>query len=898
MTCVILLDYKVIIHYIFYVIITNISNIKMQNINNIRSSFLNFFKQNNHNIISSSSLVPSNDPTLMFTNAGMVQFKNFFTGVEKPAYNRAATSQKCVRAGGKHNDLDNVGFTARHHTFFEMLGNFSFGDYFKEEAILLAWKFITEELALDKQRLYFTVFESDDEAYNLWQKISGASSDRIIRIATNDNFWSMGDTGPCGPCSEIFYDHGEHIFGGLPGTKDQDGDRFTEIWNLVFMQYEQLLDSRINLPKPSIDTGMWLERIAAVVQNVHNNYDTDLFKSIIGNTESITKVKQTPENISSYRIIADHLRAISFLIADGVMPANDGRGYVLRRIMRRAMRHAHNLGAREPLMHLLVPALIEEMGEAYPELVRAKSLTTNILEQEEIKFRETLDKGLKLLDLELNTLGEGKVLKGSVAFKLYDTYGFPLDLTRDILRSKDKTIDEAEFDQNMQEQKVKARAAWAGSGEEATNKLWYELTDVFGKTEFLGYNLTKAKGKVIAIVKDNNIVASYDGADEFMLITNQTPFYGESGGQIGDIGVICNDKVALQVINTKKYLDLHIHIVRLTNGTINKDDELNLEVDIVYRNKIRSNHSATHILHAVLREVLGNHVVQKGSLVAHDRLRFDISHPKAITAMELNLIEEKVNAVIRSNRSANTVLMDSEAAIKAGAMALFGEKYAEEVRVVKLGDSIELCGGLHVNSTGDIGMFKIVTESAIASGIRRIEAVTGYDAILYIQNHEKILSQISEILKSTLNDIPEKINQILDERRKLQKQLTEFKSSSINFDDLQRNASIINSINFIYKLIDDIDPKQLRGAAENLKKQAVNTIIVLATVSCGKVSLIITVSDGLTAKYQACELAKVASMVLNGNGGGRDDLAQAGGPEISKIDDSIAAIKDFIKKIK
>jgi alanyl-tRNA synthetase len=711
--------------------------------NHIRSEFINYFVKNDHTEVHASSLIPHNDPSLMFVNSGMVQFKNVFTGLEIRDYNRATSSQKSVRAGGKHNDLENVGYTARHHTFFEMLGNFSFGDYFKEKAIFYAWDLLTKNFALDKNKLYVTVYHTDDEALNLWKKIAALPDERIIRITTNDNFWSMGDTGPCGPCSEIFYDHGPHIPGGLPGTPEQDGDRYIEIWNMVFMQFEQVdKETRLELPKKSIDTGMGLERIAAVLQGVHDNYDIDLFKELIATSEELTKSKAEGSAKFSHRVIADHLRSSAFLIADGVMPSNEGRGYVLRRIMRRAMRHVHILGAKEPLMYRLLPTLVSLMGEAYPELKRAEDFISAIFKQEEERFRTTLDRGLKLVEEETTHIQSGGVFSGDVAFKLYDTYGFPLDLTEDILKSKNISIDHDEFRNKMNEQKDRARKAWSGSGEAKTDSLWFDIQSAHGATEFLGYSITEAQATALDLIVDKKSIESInEHGTPFILIANQTPFYGESGGQMGDIGTIILDHAHIKVTDTKKHLgNIHAHYCILEKGSINKGDIVTLKIDIVHRNNIRANHSATHILHAVLRETLGKHISQKGSLVAEHRLRFDISHPSSITQEQKILIEDKVNHIIMQNSEVKTVLMSTEDAITQGAMALFGEKYDSEVRVVSMGPrqhsddqeySIELCGGTHVKRTGDIGAFKIVSESAIAAGIRRIEAVTGHYVIDY-----------------------------------------------------------------------------------------------------------------------------------------------------------------------
>jgi alanyl-tRNA synthetase len=875
------------------------------NVNQIRKAFLEFFAKNNHTIVPSSPLVPHNDPTLMFTNSGMVQFKNVFTGEDKRAYTRASTSQKCVRAGGKHNDLDNVGYTARHHTFFEMLGNFSFGDYFKEHAIEYAWKFLTEEVKLPKDKLYVTVYHTDDEAFNLWKKIASLSDDRIIRIPTNDNFWSMGDTGPCGPCSEIFFDHGPGVWGGLPGTPEGDGDRYIEIWNLVFMQFEQLASGeRIALPKPSIDTGMGLERIAAVLQHVHDNYEIDLFRALINASESLTGVKAAGEHHASHKVIADHLRSSSFLVADGVLPSNEGRGYVLRRIMRRAMRHAHQLGSKEPLMYRLVPALTSEMGDAYPELKRAEKLITEVLKQEEERFKDTLGRGLKLLEQEAAPLKAGDSLKGDVAFKLYDTYGFPLDLTKDILRNKNISVDDAGFEVSMKEQKDKARAAWAGSGEKATDTVWFDIINEFGSTEFLGYELENAQGQVIGLVVDGKRVdAVKEIGKEFSVITNQTPFYGESGGQMGDTGEIFNKEkgLKLSVKDTKKYLKgLHVHVSQLEQGSIKVGDAVNLHVSIDHRTKLRANHSATHLLHAVLRKTLGEHVTQKGSLVAHDKLRFDISHPKAISIDEITAIEKQVNKLIYQNSEVATKLMSTEKAIEGGAMALFGEKYDDEVRVVTMGIhadgdfSIELCGGTHVKRTGDIGLFKIVSESAISAGVRRIEAVTQEAAVEFVQEQESFLREASDILKVKKSEIADRLKALLEERKKLEKALNEAKKSAAlgSKEDLSSQIEKIGEINFLCKTMNDVPAKDLRNIAEGLIKQIGSGVVTLFTEAEGKVSVVTAVSPDLSGKFNAADLVRDIAAALGGSGGGgKPELAQAGGNDASKIGEAVEQVK-------
>lgn len=874
----------------------------MFSVNEIRSAFLQFFKQNGHHVVPSCSLVPHNDPTLMFVNAGMVQFKNVFTGTENLAFNRAVSSQKCVRAGGKHNDLDNVGYTARHHTFFEMLGNFSFGDYFKKEAIDLSWKFLTEELHIPKEKLYVTVYHTDDEAYQLWQELAGLPKERIIKISSNDNFWSMGDTGPCGPCSEIFYDHGEDIAGGLPGSPDEDGDRFIEIWNLVFMQYEQLENGeRIDLPKPSIDTGMGLERIAAVLQHVHNNYDIDLFRNLIVASEAASGVAAIGSALVSHRVIADHLRSSCFLVADGVMPSNEGRGYVLRRIMRRAMRHAHQLGCKEPLMYRLVPALIAEMGKAYPELVRAEKLIVETLKLEEERFKETLGRGLKLLDTELATLQPGQKLPGETAFKLYDTYGFPFDLTCDILRQKGLEVDKEGFDIAMEKQRALARAAWVGSGGKATDAIWFELREAAGSTEFLGYDLHAAQGKIVALVAEGEKLTEAKAGQEVFILTNQTPFYAESGGQAGDQGVISiNREILASVIDTKKFAgSLHAHLAIL-QAPLKLGDVVTLEVSEERRAKLRANHSATHLLHAVLQNILGEHVTQKGSLVEEDRLRFDISHNKALSKEEIRTIETTVNALIRNNTTVSTVLMTPEQAIAEGAMALFGEKYGDEVRVVTMGHdgtmsvSTELCGGTHVNRTGDIGCFKIISEGAIAAGIRRIEALTGQMAFDYLVSQEQAIQAIASLLKSPPAEIETRIAGLLEERKRLEKALTEAKKAALTggTNDVASDKETINGIAFLGKILADVPAKELRPIVETFKKKLGSGVVAVISVVEGKASLVTAVSDDLTNTIDAVTLVKVGAEALGGSGGGgKKDMAQAGGPLGDQAQQALENIK-------
>lgn len=871
----------------------------MQTVNQIREAFLSYFERNNHARVASSPLVPHNDPTLMFTNAGMVPFKNVFTGNETRDYTRATSSQKCVRAGGKHNDLDNVGYTARHHTFFEMLGNFSFGNYFKEEAIQFAWEFIAKELGLPSDKLLVTVYHTDDVAFDLWKKISNLPEERIIRITTNDNFWAMGDTGPCGPCSEIFYDHGETIPGGPPGSENEDGDRFVEIWNLVFMQYEQITpNERVDLPKPSIDTGMGLERMAAVLQGVHSNYETDLFQTLIQISQELANNKEEA-HIASHRVIADHLRASAFLLADGVMPSNEGRGYVLRRIMRRAMRHAHQLGCKAPLMHQLVPTLVNEMGAAFPELSRAESLISEMLKLEEERFKETLDRGLKLLDNETESLSSGDKLKGETAFKLYDTYGFPLDLTTDILRNRNITVDEDGFNTAMDEQKARAKAAWKGSGEATTDEIWFELANNHGSTEFLGYDTQEAQGNIVAIIKEGNTIETASKGETVSILLNQTPFYGESGGQEGDQGKLSHTKGAANITDTQKALgQLHIHVATIEEGNLSVGDEVTATVNIARRQKLRNNHSATHLLHAVLRNVLGDHVTQKGSLVAEDKLRFDISHPKAVTKEELQQIETLTNELVRQNTDVGTKLMEPEDAIKQGAMALFGEKYGEEVRVVNMGQknySIELCGGTHVQRTGEIGLFKITSESAIAAGIRRIEALTGEEALTYINQNEIRLFTIADQLKTSPEELEERINSIQNERKKLEKELSQARKAAAMGSNNEVKTETINGINFIGQPFDGIPPKDLRGLVEDMKKKVTSGIVVAAGNFEGKASIIVAVTDDLTEQHPAPSLVQIGSEVAGGKGGGgKANFAQAGGPDGSKCNEIIDAIKDAL----
>lgn len=882
----------------------------MSGVNEIRSAFLDYFRKEGHEVVASSPLVPRNDPTLMFTNAGMVQFKNVFTGLESRPYSRAATSQKCVRAGGKHNDLDNVGYTARHHTFFEMLGNFSFGDYFKERAIELAWNLITREFGIAKDRLLVTVYHTDDAAAGFWKKIAGLPEDRIIRIATSDNFWAMGDTGPCGPCSEIFYDHGADIRGGPPGSADEDGDRFIEIWNLVFMQFEQVTKAeRIELPRPSIDTGMGLERIAAVLQGEHDNYDIDLFKALIRASEEATGVKAEGKNRASHRVIADHLRASSFLIADGVLPSNEGRGYVLRRIMRRAMRHAQLLGAREPLMWRLVPALVREMGQAYPELVRGQPLISETLKLEETRFRKTLARGLGLLADATETLGSGDRLDGETAFKLYDTYGFPLDLTQDALRPRGVSVDLEGFDAAMERQKAEARKSWAGSGDAATETVWFAVREKAGATEFLGYDTEQAEGIVQALVRDGAAVESAVVGETVGVVVNQTPFYGESGGQMGDTGVISGEGFAIDVTDTQKKGDrLFVHFGKVTKGTVKTGEAVELKVDHIRRTRLRSNHSATHLVHEALREVLGTHVAQKGSLVAPERLRFDFSHPKPISAEELERVEAMANEIVVQNGPVTTRLMSVDDAIAEGAMALFGEKYGDEVRVVSMGTgvagdkagkpySVELCGGTHVGATGDIGLVRLVSEGAVAAGVRRIEALTGEAARKHLDEQDRRLKAVAATLKISPADVPARVEALLDERKKLEKDLTEARKKLALGDrspaGVPAENETIAGVGFLGKAVSGVAPKDLKPLADAGKKSLGSGVVVF--VGAGednKASVVVGVTDDLTGRFSAVDLVRVASAALGGQGGGgRPDMAQAGGPDASKAENAIAAVK-------
>jgi alanyl-tRNA synthetase len=876
----------------------------MQTTNDIRAAFLGYFAAHGHEIVPSSPLVPHNDPTLMFTNAGMVQFKNIFTGNETRDYTRAASSQKCVRAGGKHNDLENVGYTARHHTFFEMLGNFSFGDYFKDLAIELAWNLVTKEFGLPVEKLLVTVYAEDDEAFRLWRKIAGLPESKILKIPTSDNFWSMGETGPCGPCSEIFYDHGDHIPGGPPGSADQEGDRFIEIWNLVFMQFEQVsADRRIDLPKPSIDTGMGLERIAATLQGTHDNYRTDLFRALIGASAEAAGVPAEGDHNVSHRVIADHLRASAFLLADGVLPANEGRGYVLRRIMRRAMRHAHQMGCEKPLMWRLVPALVAQMGQAFPDLIRAQALITETLELEETRFKRTLDRGLRLLEEETEKLGSDGQLSGDVAFKLYDTFGFPLDLTQDALRAKGLTVDIAGFNKSMERQRADARKAWAGSGEAATEQIWFEIRENVGATEFLGYESEQADGVVQAIIVDGVRVAEVKSGTEAAIVVNQTPFYGESGGQEGDTGTVFSASGAeFKVSDTQKKLEVQVHLGTMSEGVIKVGDEVHLTVDGMRRVGLRAHHSATHLLHAALRRRLGEHVTQKGSLVAEDRLRFDISHPKPLEPDELATIEADVNRQIRLNRDVRTRLMTPDEAIRHGALALFGEKYGDEVRVVSMGGkddeyfSTELCGGTHVRRTGDIGQLKLTGESAVAAGVRRIEAVAADAADDLIAEERRALTEAARLLNVPARDLPARLTQLLKERKALERDLTETRRM-LATGGAGGGSEIkqINGIKFAGRSLDGVPPKDLKNLADDLKRQVGTGVVALITVNEGKASLVVGVTEDLTQSVSAVDLVRAGSAAVGGKGGGgRPDMAQAGGPDGAKAGEALAAIESIL----
>jgi len=882
----------------------------MTSTNDIRRSFLDYFAKAGHTAVPSAPLVPHNDPTLMFVNAGMVPFKNVFTGLETRGYSTATSSQKCVRAGGKHNDLDNVGYTARHHTFFEMLGNFSFGDYFKEQAITHAWTLLTKDWGLDPNRLTATVYHTDDEAFALWKKIAGLPEERIIRIPTKDNFWAMGDSGPCGPCSEIFYDHGDHIWGGPPGSPEEDGDRFVEIWNLVFMQYEQEANEIVrDLPRPSIDTGMGLERIAAVMQGVTDNYDTDTFKALIAESGALTKTDTAGEHKASHRVIADHLRSSGFLIADGVLPANEGRGYVLRRIMRRAMRHAHIIGAKDPLMYRLVGGLVSEMGGAYPELVRAQPLIEETLLREETRFRKTLENGLKLLDEATAGMAEGATLPGATAFKLYDTYGFPYDLTEDALRGQGLLVDRAGFDAAMAGQKAAARAAWKGSGDKASEEVWYDVAESEGGTEFTGYTSTKGEGQVVALVKDGARVDSASAGETVTILTNQTPFYGESGGQMGDIGAISTlEGLSAEVTDTSKPLGrLHGHKATVKAGSVKVGDTVQLVVDVDHRDRVRANHSATHLLHAALRNRLGGHVTQKGSLVAPDRLRFDFSHPEALTPVQIAQVEADVNAQIRHNDEVTTRLMTPDDAVAAGAMALFGEKYGEEVRVLSMGQtdensySVELCGGTHVRATGDIALFKIISESAVSSGIRRIEALTGEAARLWLADRDERLKQAAAALKTAPDDVPARIAALVEQTRKLERELADAKKALAlggGGSAAAAGPEQVGAVSFLGQVINGLDPKELRGLVDGNKTTLGSGVSAIVAVMDGRATIAVGVTDDLAGAISAVDLVRAGVEALGGKGGGgRPDMAQGGGPEGDKASEAIEAVKAALLKV-
>ena len=884
----------------------------MASLNDIRSTYLDFFEKNDHRRVESSPLVPRNDPTLMFTNSGMVQFKNLFTGAEHRDYVRATTSQKCVRAGGKHNDLDNVGYTARHHTFFEMLGNFSFGDYFKEQAIPYAWELLTKGFGLPKEKLLVTVYHDDEQAADLWKKVAGLGDDRIIRIATSDNFWMMGPTGPCGPCSEIFYDHGPSIAGGPPGSPDEDGDRFIEIWNLVFMQYEQHEDgSRTPLPRPSIDTGMGLERVGAVLQGKHDNYDTDLMRALIEAAAHATNADPDGPGKVHCRVIADHLRSTSFLIADGVLPSNEGRGYVLRRIMRRAMRHAHLLGAQDPVMWRLVPALVTQMGQAFPELVRARALIEETLQSEETRFKTTLDRGLRLLDDELDRLPEGGPLPGETAFRLYDTYGFPLDLTQDALREKGRTVDVSGFETAMAEQKKRARAAWAGSGEAAEDGLWLTLAERFGATEFLGYDTESAEGQIIAILRDGQEVDAAEAGETVQLILNQTPFYAESGGQTGDAGILRTDSGKAAVTDTRKRAGLFVHEAKIAEGRLTRGAGAELAVDHDRRGAIRGNHSATHLLHEALRRRLGDHVAQRGSLVAPDRLRFDFTHPAAMTAEDIATVEAEVNAYVRQNTPVETRIMTPNDAEGLGARALFGEKYGEEVRVVAMGTrpgsgmgprgetySLELCGGTHVARTGDIGAFKLVSEAASSSGVRRVEALTGQAAFAHVAAEEAALSEIAGLLRARPEELADRVRALLDERKALTGEVADLRRKLALAGPAAAEAGpeTVKGVPFLAQSLSGVSGKDLRGLIDEHKSRLKSGVVLLVADTGDKAAVAAGVTPDLTGRISAVDLVRVAAEAMGGKGGGgRPDMAQAGGADPSRAPEAIAAARALLE---
>jgi alanyl-tRNA synthetase len=880
----------------------------MTSSNDIRATFLDYFRRNGHEVVESSPLVPRNDPTLMFANSGMVQFKNVFTGQEKRPYVRAATAQKCVRAGGKHNDLDNVGYTARHHTFFEMLGNFSFGDYFKEQAIAHAWELITRDFGLAQDRLLVTVFSEDEEAASLWRKIASLPEERIIRIATSDNFWRMGDTGPCGPCSEIFYDHGPGIPGGPPGSEDADGDRFVEIWNLVFMQYEEgPPGTRVPLPRPSIDTGMGLERFAAILQDVHDNYDTDTLRALIVASAEATGQGPDGPHKASHRVVADHLRAGTFLIADGVLPSNEGRGYVLRRILRRAMRHAHMMGAREPLLHRLVPALSRQMGAAYPEILRAEALVTETMRLEETRFRNLLERGLGLLEAESAKLGDRGVLRGDIAFRLYDTYGFPLDLTQDALRGEGKTVDVAGFEAAMAEQRRRARAAWAGSGEAATETVWFDLKEKAGATEFLGYSTETAEAEILAVVAGGGVVERAGPGTEVAVVLNQTPFYAESGGQVGDAGLIsAGEACRIIVRDTQKKLgDLFVHLGVVAHGEARAGLPVQAEVDHARRTAIRAHHSATHLLHEALRRRLGDHVAQKGSLNAPDRLRFDVSHPAPMSDGDLGWVEAEVNARIRENAEVMTRLMTPDQAVAAGAMALFGEKYGEEVRVVGMGHdatgqakggiySLELCGGTHVRRTGDIGLFRIVSEGAVSAGVRRVEAVTGEAAMKLMEERDRQLNEAAAALKVRPSELPERVAVLLDERRRLEREVAELRRK-LATGGAAAEVETVAGLRIALREVGEVPARDLKGLAEAILKGGTADIAALVSTEGGKVSIVVGLGAAAKGRADAVTLARAAAAAVGGKGGGgRPEMAQAGGPDAARAAEALAAVRETL----
>lgn len=883
----------------------------MASLNDIRSTFLDFFRRNDHQVVASSPLVPRNDPTLMFANSGMVQFKNCFTGVETRDYKRATTAQKCVRAGGKHNDLDNVGYTARHHTFFEMLGNFSFGDYFKDQAIAFAWELLTKDFGIDKDKLCVTVYHTDDEAAAIWKKVAGLPDHRIIRIASDDNFWRMGPTGPCGPCTEIFYDHGEHIWGGPPGSADQDGDRFIEIWNNVFMQNEQFADGRlVPLEMQSIDTGMGLERIGALLQGKHDNYDTDLMRSLIEASAHATSTDPDGTGKVHHRVIADHLRSTSFLIADGVMPSNEGRGYVLRRIMRRAMRHAHMLGAQDPVMHQLVPTLARQMGGAYPELARAQALIEETLRLEESKFRQTLERGLRLLEDEVAHLGEGQPLPGAAAFKLYDTYGFPLDLTQDALREQGRAVDTAGFDHAMQAQKAKARAAWAGTGEAADAKIWFDIADKHGASEFLGYDTEAAEGQILALVAGVTEVGQAEAGEKVQIVVNQTPFYAESGGQVGDMGLVRTDTGLAKVVDTKKTAGVFIHVAEVSEGSIVRGQPAKLEVSHGRRSAIRANHSATHLLHEALRRALGDHVAQKGSLNAEDRLRFDFSHSKGLSEAELAQVEAEVNGFIRQNTEVVTRIMSPDDARALGAQALFGEKYGDEVRVVSMGRlsgsgkgadgatySLELCGGTHVARTGDIGAFVVLGDSASSAGVRRIEALTGQAAMVHLRSQDRRLADVAAVLKAQPQEVADRVRALMDERRTLQNELAQLRREMAMGGGASGENAVteIGGIKFMHQVVSGVTGKDLPALVDALKGKLGSGAVLVIADAGGKAAVAAGVTPDLTARLSAVDMVKAAAEALGGKGGGgRPDMAQAGGADISNADGAISAVHAVI----